>query len=164
MRGFLCCAFCVVLLIAGCGGSADEEAIEKKIEKATGGEAEVDISKKGMEVKGETEEGEYKLEAGEETEIPEDFPGDVFIYRPSKTVMAMKVPQGHSVTLTTGHDQSTVIETYKQEMTASGWSEEGYVDMGDRVMLVYKKNGRGANISIAPADDGLTINVIVGAD
>ena len=43
--------------------------MEKKIEKATGGEADVDITDDGMKITGETKEGDYALTAGDETEI-----------------------------------------------------------------------------------------------
>lgn len=164
MTRFLCFACCLILLVAGCGGSADEEAVERKIEAETGGETEVDLSGGTMEITGETDEGEYSLTAGEETKIPDDFPGDVFIYRPSKTVMSMKVPEGHSLTLTTKDDQSKVVDAYKSEMKKNGWSQEGSMNMGDHMMLVYKKGERMANVSVIPADDKTQINLTVAAE
>ena len=92
---------CLTLLLGACGKSAEEKAAEKQIEKATGGDADVDISKKGMKVTGKTEEGEFTMSSGDKTEVPKDFPPDVFIYRPSKTVMAMETPDGYSLHLTT---------------------------------------------------------------
>jgi outer membrane lipoprotein-sorting protein len=160
----LCIIFCLLLLVSGCGGSADEEAVEKKIEDATGGEAEVDLSEGTVEVKGKTEEGEYAMTTGEETEIPDDFPGDVFIYKPSTAVMAMMVPEGHSLTLITKDDQTKVMEAYKTEMEKNGWAREGSMDMGGHMMLVYKKDGRMANVTVMKADGKTQINVTVGTE
>jgi len=164
MTRFVCLAFCFFLVVAGCGGSADEEAAEKRIEAATGGEAEVDVSEGSMEVKGRTDEGEYSMRAGEKTEIPEDFPGDVFIYQPSEASMSMKVPEGQSLTLTTPDDRAKVMETYKEKMEANGWSEEGSMNMGGQMMLVYKKGGRVANVSTVETDGKTQITLTVAAE
>jgi uncharacterized protein YuzE len=164
MRALLFCLLCLVLLVGACGERAREEAMEKKIEKATGADAQVDLSKEGMKVTGKTDEGEYELTAGEETEIPEDFPDDVFIYSPSKTIMAMKVPKGHSVSLLTKDDKSKVVEAYKHEMEAKGWAQQTSVEMGDKTMLTYKKNGRITGINFGPTDKGLQITVTTGSE
>ena len=164
MTRFICTVFCLLLIVAGCGGSADEEAAERRIEAATGGEAEVDLSEGQMEVEGKTEEGEYAMSVGEKTEIPKDFPGDVFIYKPSSPAMSMKVPEGHSLTLVTSDDKAKVIETYKEKMEGDGWSEEGSMNMGGQMMLVYKKDGRVANIGIAAVDEKTQITLTVAAE
>jgi len=161
MTRYVICVFCLMFLLVGCGKEVQESAIEKKIEQATGGDAEVDLSDDGMKVTGKTEEGEYEITSGDETEIPEDFPSDVFIYRPSTAVMAMKVPEGHSVTLATKDGKDKVVEAYKKEMEAKGWAEEGSMNMGDHTMLMYVKDGRNANINILPSDDKVQINVVV---
>jgi hypothetical protein len=164
MRVLLFCLLCVAILVTACGEKAKEQAMEKEIEKATGSKADVDLSKKGMKVSGKTEEGEYKLETGEEAEIPEDFPDDVFIYTPSKAVMAMKIPQGHSVTLMTKDDITKVVDAYKHEMEAKGWTEEAYTEMDDKKMLTYRKDGRIAGISLGKSDKGLQIIVTTGTE
>jgi outer membrane lipoprotein-sorting protein len=164
MTRLLCLGVCLLLLVAGCGGSADEEAVERKIEEATGGEAEVDLSEGSMEVKGETEEGEFSMTTGEKAEIPDDFPGDVFVYKPSVAVMSMSVPDGHSLTLATEDDQGKVMDAYKSEMEKNGWSQEGSMDMGEQKMLVFKKDERVANITVYSAEDKTQIHLIVGAE
>lgn len=161
MTRFLFCIFFSIVLATGCGERAEEKAIEKKIEKTTGAEADVDLSKKGMKITGETEDGKYTLTTGGETEIPKNFPDDVFIYRPSKAIMAMKIPEGYSITLTTRDKQSKVLSAYRQEMKLKGWSEETSMSMGPQSVLVYKKNDRAANISIVTSDKALQINVMV---
>jgi hypothetical protein len=75
--------------------------------------------------------------------------------------MAMKVPEGQSITLATRDDTDKVVEAYKKEMEAEGWTEEGFVKMGSNTMLAYVKDGRNANINIMPSDDKVQINVIV---
>ena len=158
------CLFCVIFLIflgAGCGESAEEKAMEKQIEESTGRDAEVHVSKKGAKITAETEEGKYTVTTGEETRIPKDFPDDVFIYQPSKAVMAMEIAEGYSIALSTRDERLKVVGAYKQEMKAKGWTEEASMDMGSQSVLVYEKKGRNANISIVPMEGALQINVTV---
>ncbi|MBW1963621.1 MAG: hypothetical protein JRI40_00140 [Deltaproteobacteria bacterium] len=161
MTRFLFCLFFSIVFLTGCGERAEEKAMENKIEEATGAKADVDFSKKGMKITGETERGKYTVTTGEETEIPKDFPDDVFIYRPSKAIMALKIPEGYSITLTTRDNRSKVLSIYRQEMNAKGWSEETSMIMGPQSVLVYEKNDRVANISIITSDKALQINVVV---
>ncbi|MFH1312527.1 MAG: hypothetical protein ABIJ00_04800 [Candidatus Eisenbacteria bacterium] len=164
MRIFVFCLLCLVLLVGACGESAKEAAMEKKIKEATGSDADVDLSKEGVKITGETEEGEFALTTGEETEIPDDFPDDVFLYSPSKTMMAMKVPDGHSVSLITKDDKTKVVDAYKREMGAKGWTEEAVMSMGKNMMFTYKKDGRITGINFAPNDEGLQIIVTTGKE
>jgi hypothetical protein len=91
MAKYIICLLCLALMLAGCGKSAEEKAIEKAVEKSTGAGAEVDLSDKGMKISGKTEEGAFSLSTGEGTEIPKDFPADVLIYNPSKVGTAMNM-------------------------------------------------------------------------
>jgi len=161
MARFLLCALSLILLAFGCEKSAEEKAMEKQIEEKTGAEADVDLSKKRMKVAGETEGGKYTVTSGEGTEIPEGFPADVFIYRPSKTIMAMEIPEGYSVALTTRDDSSKVRSAYSQEMEARGWSEETSMNIKSQSVLVYKKDERAANISIVLSGKEIQISVTV---
>jgi len=161
MIRFLFCLFFSIVLLTGCGERAEEKAMENKIEKATGAKADVDLSKKGMKITGETDRGTYTVTTGEKTEIPKDFPDDVFIYRPSEVIMAMKVPEGYSLTLTSNDDRSKILDIYKQKMNTKGWTEETSIIMGPQSTLVYKKNDRVANISVITSDKALHINLVV---
>lgn len=161
MTKYIICLFCLVFMLAGCGGSS-EEAIERSVEKATGEDADVDLSDEGMKITGKTEEGAFSLSSGEGVEIPKDFPNDVLIYRPSKVNMAMNMPEGQSITMTTSDDSKKVEETYKREMTAKGWSEQASMNMGTQSMLMYEKEDRAANITITPEGGETQITVIVG--
>jgi hypothetical protein len=164
MARYIVSLSCLILMLAGCGKSTNEAAIEKQIERATGSDADVDISGDNYKITGKTEDGEFSLSSGEGVEIPEDFPDDVLIYRPSSVQMAMNVPEGQSLTLTTSDDSKKIMETYKREMTAKGWSEQASMNMGTQSMLSYKKGDRAANVTIVPSDDETQITLMVGKD
>jgi hypothetical protein len=160
-KGILISACCAMILLGGCGQSAEERAVEKQIEKETGSDAHVDVSEKGMTISGKTEEGEFTVSSGDEAKIPDDFPADVFIYRPSQAKMAVKLPEGYSVAFTTSADQSAVVGAYEKEMTAKGWTEESSMQMGGNSVMVYAKGDRSASVTIAAAEDELTIHLTV---
>lgn len=160
-----CFVVCFIILFAvGCGEKAAEKAMEKKIEESTGTDAKVDLSDKGMKVSGETEKGKFSFTTGESVEIPEDFPSDILIYSPSKTMMAMKMPEGHSLSLSTENDVKKVTQTYQREMKAKGWSEETSMNMGNQSVLIYKKENRMANIAIAKGDADTQITITLATD
>ncbi len=164
MAKCIICLSCLILMLAGCGKSPDEAAIERQIERATGSDADVDISDDSYKISGTTEDGEFSLSSGEGTEIPPDFPEDVLIYRPSSVSMTMNMPEGQSLTLTTSDDSKKIAEAYKREMIEKGWSEQASINMGSQSMLSYKKEERVANVTIVPSDDETQIMLVVGKD
>ena len=148
--------------MAGCGRKTGEKAVEKSIEQATGADAHVDLNDKGMKISGKTEEGEFSLSSGEGMEVPEDFPSDVFVYKPSSVNAVMNLPQGRSLTLVTSDNSKKVQEAYKRGMAAKGWSEKASMNMGSQAMFSFEKGDRIAQINIGQEDDETQIVVVVG--
>ena len=149
-----------MLVLAGCGKTPEQTAIENKIEGSAGVDTRVDLQKDEEAITGETEGG-GTVSSGEGAEIPKDFPADVFIYRPSKIMTAMDMPEGGVLGLTTADDVSAVAAAYKREMTARSWSEQSAVKNGERLMLVYEKEERIANITIGSMGGAAQIMVTV---
>ncbi|MBN1833430.1 MAG: hypothetical protein JW896_15100 [Deltaproteobacteria bacterium] len=149
MRYFI--MFAAIVVMFGCGEKAEEKAMEKAIESGMGGNAEVDIEKGSFRV--QTEEGEMTMTSGDSVKLPADFPGDVFLYKGADLNTAMKLPQGFNLMFQTKDDTSKVSEAYLAEMEAKGWSKEMSMDMGGRKMLVFKKDERIVNVSIASHEE-----------
>jgi hypothetical protein len=164
MAIFKFCILCLMLMLAGCGKTPEQTATEKKIEDSAGVDTKVDLQKNEMTITGETKGGAYTISSGEGAEIPKDFPADVFIYRPSRVINVLDMPEGGSLGLTTADDVPSVAETYKREMAARTWSEQAAVTTGTQLMLVYEKEERIANITIAPMGDATQIGVTVTKD
>jgi hypothetical protein len=154
----------LILVLAGCEKAPEQTATEKKIEDSSAADAKVDPPKNEMTITEEAGEGKYTVSSGEGAEIPKDFPADVFIYRPAKVINVMDMPEGSSVGLTTADDVPTVAETYQREMTARNWSEQTSVKNGERLMLVYQKEERIANIAIGSKDGAAQIMLMVTKD
>jgi len=164
MKRFYLSLCCLLLLVNGCGDSTEEKVVEKQIEKATGGKADVDLSDKGMKITGESEGEKYSVTTGVATEIPKNFPVDVLIYQPSKAVQAVEVTGGYSLSLTTSDGVEKVAASYKEQMVSKGWAEQVSMNLGGQTMLVYEKESRTASIAIMAMEGETHITVSIGEE
>jgi hypothetical protein len=164
MTKFIICMACAVLLLSGCGNHIGEKALEEQIEKETGSNADVNISEDSMNIRGKTENGAFSLSSGEGVEIPDNFPADILIYKPSELKSALETSNGQSLAFTTTDDVSEVIVAYKREMTDEGWTEETSMNIGQQSMLVYNKQDRVVQITVGPSDDRTQILLIISND
>ena len=164
MAIFKFCILCLVFVLAGCGKTPEQTTTEKKSEDSSGVDAKVDVQKNEMTITGERKGVGYTTSSGEAAEIPKDFPVDVYIYRSSRIMTAMDMPEGGVLVLATSDDVPTVAEAYKREMTARSWSEQSAVKNGERLMLVYEKEERIANIAIGAKDGAAQIMLTVTKD
>ena len=150
-RILLFAAILALILGLACGMSSEktaEKAAEKSIETAMGGDADVDISEEGMEVKTEGEEGVTTMSMGDKAKIPEDFPSDVYVYDGATVDMAMDNPGAFLVSLSTDDPLSKVVDAYKKKMTSEGWTKQTAMDMGEMQMLQYLKGERTAQVQV----------------
>lgn len=153
MRYFI--MFAAIMVMFGCGKKAEEKAVEKMAEKAIessmGGNAEVDMKDNSLRI--QTEEGEMTMTSGDSVKLPADFPKDVFLYKGADLNTAMELPEGFNLMFQTKDDPSKVSEAYLAEMEAKGWSKEMSMDMGGHKMMVFKKDERIVNVSIASQEE-----------
>jgi hypothetical protein len=155
-------AFCIgSILLLSCGQSAEEAAVEKAIEKESGGKAKADISKDKMVIK--TEEGQMTIDASGGAEIPADFPEDVFVYKGAAVIMSMSQPDGFVLSLSTADGVDKVKAAYGESMASNGWKEETNFQMGAQSMISYKKGGRIASVMLVEDQGKTNINLTVNA-
>jgi hypothetical protein len=136
MRGLAFGLLCLVLLIGGCGGS-DSESVG-----GTGG-------------------GGHDAARSQGTELPKDFPQDVLIYKPSTVTTVVTTAEGYVASLTSADDKVKIVESYKKEMKAKGWTEESTIAVGPQTVLIYEKGKRLANISVGPLGEQIQITLTV---
>lgn len=164
MRYFI--TFISVMVILGCDEKAEEKAAEKMAEKAIessiGGNAEVDIEENSFRI--QTEEGEMTMTAGDSVKLPADFPRDVFLYKGANLNTAMELPEGFNLMFQTKDNPTKVSEAYLAEMEAKGWSKEMSMDMGEQTMMVFKKDERIVNLSIASHEETTQIALTVAKE
>jgi hypothetical protein len=153
MRYFI--VFTAIMVMLGCGEKVEErvaeEVMEKAIESNISGKAEIDIEENSLRV--QSQEGEMIMTAGDSVQLPADFPKDIFLYEGADLNTAMEHPEGFNLIFQTKDDPSKVSEAYLDAMQTKRWIKEMSMDMGGRKMMVFKKDDRIANVSIAPAEE-----------
>jgi len=151
----------LVALVAGCGQSAEEKAVEEMFKKSTGGDTDVDIAKNQITIKGEMEEGQFTMMGGEDVKLPKEFPDDILIYPAAKVISSIQMPEGFSVVMTSSDDKDKVTTTFKQEMAAKDWTASQTMNMGPNSILLFVKNERKANVSIGSMGSETQISISV---
>ncbi|MEM9480247.1 MAG: hypothetical protein AAGA58_11400 [Verrucomicrobiota bacterium] len=143
-------------LLASCDG-------KKKI-KTEDGTVEIDVNKgeytfQGKDGKG----GTVSISGGGGAKIPDSFPADVHVYKPSIVTTAMSMAGTETVMLQTDDPAEKVIEKYVQEMADSGW--EQISEMNTPVMSArnYEKDDRRVSVNVIadPKSGKATINLSV---
>ncbi|MCU0679487.1 MAG: hypothetical protein MUC28_03535 [Planctomycetes bacterium] len=147
----------LALTLSACGSpskQASERIAEKAIEDATGGQADVDIN--NNEVNVETEEGSFR--AGEEVDLPADFPSDVYVYGGTiKAVITNNNPKGHTVSIETADEAAKVKTAYEEKMREGNWDITGTMDFGGTISLAGQKGDRNLSVMIGQNEETTTI-------
>ncbi|MFC1584048.1 hypothetical protein ACFL5V_00725 [Fibrobacterota bacterium] len=151
----------LMLLLAffGCGKKAQEDALERAIEKKSGGKADIDLSEGNINI--ETEDGSVSINTGKGARLPDGFSPDVYVYKGAEVVMSMDIPGGNLVTLSTGDDAKTVMDSYKKELTAKGWVKTGGMDRGDQNIYMAEKGSRRINVMAISIEGATQIRITV---
>ena len=175
-------AFAMALSLAGCGEKASEKMIEEALEAETGTDVDVDISGdsitiSGTDVEGGTfhidadgetgtytsAEGELRVQAGDDVELPADFPEDVPTYAGMKLISAMTDSSQDAImiTATTSDPMDKVTDHFKREAVANGWAETMSMPAGDMMMLQFSKNDRALSVAVMKQGQDTTIQLTV---
>ncbi len=136
--------FILSVFVSGCGKAAEkasEKATEKAIENATGGQAQVDLSKNEVTVK--TDEGTTKI--GGSNEWPSRIPSDVPKFSAGKiTAISESTPAsgGYQVMVGIEGASMTDIEKYKSQLESAGWKITATTKTEDGYMVSSEKEKR----------------------
>ncbi len=136
--------FVLSIFISGCGKAAEkasEKATEQAIENATGGKAQVDLSKNEVTVK--TDEGTTKI--GGSNEWPSRIPSDVPKFMAGKiTAISESTPAGGGYQVMVGIEAASIadIEKYKSQLESSGWKITATTKTDDGYMVASEKDKR----------------------
>lgn len=149
----------LALALGGCGQDAAETAAERAIEREAGQQTSVEIDDGGLRI--EAEGGALSIASGTAAEVPEGFPGDVYVYAHGDLQMAVRSPDGYTVSVSTPDTPGEVASAYAAAMDREGWSQQSQIDMGGQRMLVYEKGERIANVAVAAAGAATQVTVTV---
>ena len=147
----LCLAVLILAsFVAGCGKSAEEKAIEKFVEKQSGGKVKVDMSQGKVTVK----DGDATITSGGNVQVPASFPKDVPVYPNTQILNAMTSGDVVHLTLISKESMEKIAASYKEQMKQQGWKESASFTMGTTVTMAYDKDTRQATVAISKMDKG----------
>ncbi len=160
MRRALGLVLVAVFLVAtgGCR-KIQEKMAEKAVEKATGGQADIDSKTGQVKLRQKGPDGkETEVQVGDKTTVPADFPKNVPVYPGGKLIAAVSISQGeqgHMVTLTTSDSVSAVTDWYKKNLT--GFKIDGELNANDTTILTMSNAELTVSVTAAhDASDNLT--------
>jgi len=163
----------VMIFTAGCSNpwrraaseKAQEETAERMLEKASGGEADVEIDNESTTIT--TEEGTSAINTDS---LPDGFPSDVPIYPDAKIgyshLGAGEASESASVSLTTGDGVNKVSDWYKSQITGAGWNIEqtNSITTGGSDTVEYytaTKGERELSVTVTPEEGETLITIAV---
>jgi len=159
MKNFFLITLCLLLTmsISACGKKTiTEKAIEKTIEESMGGQANVNLDDESVTI--ETEEG--MMQVGSNTELPADWPEDIYIIDGNITSASSHANGIFNVSIETDQSTSDVQAKYEEELKKAGWTMTMTFVVEGNVMLGAKKDDRSVSITIGD-DEGKT-SIVIG--
>ncbi len=146
----------VVVIILGWLLTRSLGTIAKKaLESATGGKVQTnaDGSHKITTDQGSVEWGSDKK--------PDNWPTDVTIYEGAKIQSSVSAnpatgKQGMYLVLTTGDSQQTVLDFYKKDLVAKGWTVNNSIQSQETMLVSASKDNRVTALTVVRSDEGTT--------
>lgn len=158
-----------VVALAGCGKKAASEKVaegmlEKTLENATGGDADVDLG--GGDVTITTKEGTTTM--SEASEWPSDMFAEVpkFTYGVVERVNRSRNTQNEqqSMTVWIADVQDGAIEKYTKDLEGAGWESQMSITSGQGGMVTAQKGNLGLTVAYNSEDKTAALNVFSGAN
>jgi hypothetical protein len=153
--------FLAVLLFGGCSAVA-EKAAEKKIEKETG--SEVDINTEENKVEVETDEGKTEVQTGSDVKLPEGFPADFPVYKGRITAVLKsdyEGSQGYMITIETSGNLDSVSAWYEEELKKAGYNVQNTLKQTGMSSYVFKKKSPPIKGSVQIQDEDGKISIVI---
>ena len=86
-----------------------------------------------------------------------DMPEDVPIYPNAANLFMMQ----DMISFSASDDVATVVQFYRSELAAQGWSSQSDDEFGGMVSQTWSKEGRSLNLMVSPQDEGGSSVIIV---
>lgn len=168
-RKWLIVAAVVLVAFAGLRSVfSPENIVERAIESQTGGDVDLDLDGEGS-MTFEGKDGEkFSVTAGDAAKLPSDWPDSVPIMDDATITYAGSMGGGDGTTgltavYTVSESKADVVEFYKSELAAEGWTIAGVMDFGDSGMVTATRNeSETVGVTVATENGDTTVTVSVG--
>jgi hypothetical protein len=167
-KGLLIIGGIIALIVVGSilksvSGFMGRSFVENAIERATNGEANVEMKNDGtMDIT--TKEGTFST--GQE--MPKDWPSDVAAYDGATVTYSASMNKtdetsGSALVLMTKDSANDVKAFYESSLKTNGWSITNTMQGGGTVIMTAEKDGRTLSVAIAEAEGQTSITIGVEA-
>lgn len=158
------------MLVSGCSSIADkvgEKVIEKGVEAAGGGDADINFDEEGGKISIESSEGSFEIGGGE---VPEDFPDTLPLPENLEVVSSMALGSDAERTFNLtfageGGDVKAIAEDLQSRVEGAGFTINGTnsMDADDYMMrsLTFSGLDWEGNVTVSNSDDGAMVNYTV---
>jgi hypothetical protein len=159
-------AIALAVGVLACGGEetpATPKATPESAAPAAGAEAGQALEglQAEMPVQGEAP-SEIKVQMGDDTVVPEDFPSDIPVYPGAKPSASMSGSrEGTLIAFGVADGPEKVYDFYQKKLADEGWQIVSSASMGGQWMIHALKGGRATHISIAGEGTGSKFGVAV---
>ena len=141
-----------MLAVAACE-AAEDSAAESAIESATGLDAEVE--RDGDRTVIRTAEGEVAMTAGDDLELPADFPDDLWLPDDSRVpTLSGCGAGGLAIGLVADGPVDALTAAAHARMQEHGWEQMMSMQQPQGQVLGYQKGERTTMLVFTPAEDG----------
>jgi len=125
-----------LLLLTGCGQNAAPKEEGGDTTKNNNGTTKIDT-------------GEGKIELGNNVELPDDFPDDVYIIEGNISSLLREEKKSKlSLHIETNKSFKAAQKAYIKESKERGWSKKTTVDVPKMPTIHFEKNGRKLNVTV----------------
>ncbi|GEM_PF-395752 len=173
------------LVLAGACRKANEsraeKMIEKALEKAGGGKADIDLKGGKMSIKTDEGKADFSVEDGKMTvksddgtaefssggnKWPEDVPGDVPKFEGGKVTAALRGTQGQGKSWTIGFDgvEEADYAKYVEKLKSGGWEIVLSMAVDDGAITQAKKGTTMVNVTLGKSAKSLGLNVMTNVE
>jgi hypothetical protein len=152
----------LTIVLAGCGQSTADKALENTIEKETGGAATVDTEDGTVQVT--TSEGSFT--AGTNT-LPVDWPADIPVFKDAIVQLSGATNEegedgGSMAVLMTTEPAQAVMDYYTAALKENGWTIDSTMAAQGLNILTGTKDDRAITLSVTEAEGRTTITIGTG--
>jgi len=146
----------------GCAKHREKMAVEvaeklaETSAKASGEDVDLNTEDGKFEIK--TEQGKMSFLAGEDLEIPDDFPEAMIVYDGAKLMHFMNSERGTSATFSSDDERTKIVSSIKEKMEGDDWKTQTSATMGNMNIDSYIKDGVTLSITVAEAQGKRTIS------
>lgn len=148
-------AVTALVLIAGCGESADKaaQALAEQARQAANDDAGPDNQEIGLQ----TEYGLLPRAEGDDVALPDEFPEDIRLPDDYTLVSVMTMGPTLSLVMQSDRGVASLYEHFQSGQSGEGWTETLSVKGSGGWMLGFEKDRRGLLVNLSSDVDGKTV-------